>query len=162
MSLMNWVVLIAMYSQLAVGGDSIELSAVELPPVQQAGLASWYGDGAWHGDVTANGEAFDPMQYTCAHRSLPFDTMVLIENRANRRRVWCRINDRGPYGYVNDEGEWDFVVSSSPDKNWRGILDMSIATARALGTTEVGLQNVYLRYWTRNSPPNFHLAALNP
>ena len=161
MSLAELTLILALYSQIAPAAE-IEIPQLDLPPVQQTGMASWYGNGAWHGDITANGEDFDPHQFTCAHRSLPFDTMVLIENRANRRRVWCRINDRGPFGFTTDEGTWDFEVSNSPDRNWRGILDMSIATAEALGTMEVGLQSVHLRYWTRTLPTSFHLTVLNP
>lgn len=161
MSLAQWAIFVAMYSQLAAGAE-IDWPEPEVPPVQETGIASWYGDGAWHGDITANGERFDPYDYTCAHRNLPFDTMILIENRANRRRVWCRINDRGPYGIITEDGTWDYVVSSSPDKNWRGILDMSIATAEALGTTETGLQSVHIRYWNDSLPSSFHLASLNP
>lgn len=161
MSLAELTFLFAMYSQFATGTE-MDLPQPDLPPVQQTGVASWYGDGSWHGDVTANGEDFDPYDYTCAHRQLPFDTMILIENRANGRRVWCRINDRGPYGVTTEDGAWDYVVSSSPRFNWRGILDMSIATAEALGTTEVGLQSVNIRYWGDSLPSSFHLASLNP
>ncbi len=161
MSLIEWSLVFAMYTQLATGSD-FEFSEPDIPPVQQTGVASWYGDGSFHGDITANGEDFDPYDFTCAHRNLPFDTMVLIENRANNRRVWCRINDRGPFGITTEDGTWDFVVSSSHDKNWRGILDMSIATAEALGTLEVGLQSVHLRYWSESLPSSFHLASLNP
>ncbi len=161
MSIIEWTVIFAMYAQFAAGLD-VDFPEVEAPPVQETGLASWYGDGSWHGDITANGEDFDPQQYTCAHRNLPFNTLVLIENRANQRRTWCRINDRGPYGIIDEDGTWDFVVSSSRDKNWRGILDMSIATAEALGTTEVGLQSVHLRYWDRSPASGFHMASLNP
>lgn len=161
MSLAEITIVLALYSQMAAGVE-VDWPEIEMPPVQQTGVASWYGDGSWHGDTTANGEAFDPQQFTCAHRSLPFDTMLLIENRTNGRRVWCRINDRGPYGFTTDDGGWDFVVSNSPDKNWRGILDMSIATAEALGTIEVGMQSVHLRYWTRPRPADFHLTVLNP
>jgi len=32
-----------------------------------------------------------------AHRSLPFGTMVLVENLNNGRSVVVRINDRGPF-----------------------------------------------------------------
>jgi rare lipoprotein A (peptidoglycan hydrolase) len=161
MSVVKLMVLTAMLSHYQAG-ESFETPQVEIPPVQQVGLASWYGNGAWHGEITANGEKFDPSDFTCAHRSLPFDTMVLIENRANGRRVWCRINDRGPYGYKSDDGSWDFRVSSSSEINFRGILDMSVATAEALGTTQVGLQRVNLRYWPRRSEKPFDLAILNP
>ena len=161
MSLAEWTIILAMYAQVAAGAD-FDWPEFDVPPVQETGVASWYGDGSWHGDITANGEQFDPDEFTCAHRTLPFNTMILIENRANRRRAWCRINDRGPFGIITEDGSWDFVVSSSPDKNWRGILDMSRATAEALGTTEVGLQSVHIRYWDRSRGSTFHLASLNP
>ena len=161
MSLIEWSLVFALYTQLFTGSD-VDAPQPEVPPVQQTGIASWYGDGSWHGDITANGEDFDPHDFTCAHRNLPFDTMILIENRANDRRVWCRINDRGPYGITTEDGTWDYVVSSSQDENWRGILDMSIATAEALGTTEVGLQSVHIRYWSESLPSSFHLASLDP
>lgn len=161
MSLAEFSIVFALYSQMAVDAQ-IEWPEIDLPPIQQTGVASWYGDGAWHGEITANGEDFDPTQFTCAHRSLPFDTMVLVENRSNGRKVWCRINDRGPYGFTTEDGGWDFVVSNSPDKDWRGILDMSIATAEALGTIDKGMQSVHLRYWARPRRGSFHLTVLSP
>lgn len=161
MSVVKLMVLTAMAAQFQAEGD-VEMPQIEVPPVQQVGIASWYGNGAWHGDMTANGEDFDPSRFTCAHRWLPFNTVVLIENLSNDRRVWCRINDRGPYGLQTSDGNWTFKVSSSRDEDWRGILDMSIATAEELGTTQVGLQKVRLRYWAREEDARFDLAVLNP
>ncbi len=60
------------------------------------GYASWYGD-AFHGRKTANGELFDMNGLTCAHRSLPFGTMLVVTNTANSRTVTVRVNDRGPF-----------------------------------------------------------------
>jgi rare lipoprotein A len=34
---------------------------------------------------------------TCAHRSLPFGTVLLVTNLANGRQAKCTVNDRGPY-----------------------------------------------------------------
>jgi rare lipoprotein A len=34
---------------------------------------------------------------TAAHRSLPFGTVLSVENLKNGRRVMVRINDRGPF-----------------------------------------------------------------
>ena len=34
---------------------------------------------------------------TAAHRTLPFDTWVRVENLSNRKTVDVRINDRGPF-----------------------------------------------------------------
>lgn len=142
-------------------GESFEFPTIDAPPVQEIGLASWYGDGAWHGDITANGEIFDPSEFTCAHRTLPFDTVVLIFNRSNRKRVWCRINDRGPYGARLPDGTWHVRPNSQSEGSWRGLIDMSIAAATELGIMEVGLQKVELRYWTRNAGESFNLAAMD-
>ncbi|MQA04292.1 MAG: septal ring lytic transglycosylase RlpA family protein [Streptosporangiales bacterium] len=55
--------------------------------------ASYYNTGS----VTANGESFDPSELTAAHKTLPFNTMVRVINKANNESVVVRINDRGPY-----------------------------------------------------------------
>lgn len=47
--------------------------------------------------LTANGELFNPQEYTCAHRTLPFGTHVRILNPHNNKEVEARVNDRGPY-----------------------------------------------------------------
>ncbi|WNY66155.1 septal ring lytic transglycosylase RlpA family protein [Borreliella andersonii] len=60
------------------------------------GLASWYGE-AFHGKTTANGEKFDMMALTAAHKELPFNTTVRVTNLLNNRSVVVRINDRGPF-----------------------------------------------------------------
>jgi len=63
---------------------------------------------------------------TAAHRTLPFNTLVDVENMDNGRRVTVRINDRGP-----------FV---------RGrIIDLSRAGAEAIGMIGPGTANVRLR-----------------
>ena len=63
---------------------------------QLEGLASWYGQ-EYHGRLTASGEPFDMHDYTAAHRTLPFGTIVRVENLRNHRKVVVRINDRGPH-----------------------------------------------------------------
>lgn len=60
------------------------------------GVASWYGPD-FHGKATANGEIYNMNDLTAAHRTLPFNTIVLVENLENGRSVVVRINDRGPY-----------------------------------------------------------------
>ncbi len=161
MSLVKFAVLFTMYTQ-AQSEAPVTLPQLELPPISQRGRASWYGNGALHGAITANGERLDPEDQTCAHRTLPFDTMILIENPRSGLRAWCRVNDRGPYGALDAEGQWQIVVSSDPQVAHRGILDMTIATARALATTASGIQHVYLRYWQPAQPALFNLAAWTP
>ena len=60
------------------------------------GVASWYGE-EFAGRTTANGEIFDPMQFTAAHRTLPFGTVLDVTNPKTNQTVRVRINDRGPY-----------------------------------------------------------------
>lgn len=60
------------------------------------GIASWYGPN-FHGKLTANGERYNMNDYTAAHKTLPFNTMVRVDNVENGKSVVVRINDRGPY-----------------------------------------------------------------
>lgn len=60
------------------------------------GKASWYGP-YFHGRKTANGEIFNKNDLTAAHKTLPFNTRVLVTNLKNNKSVIVRINDRGPF-----------------------------------------------------------------
>lgn len=62
----------------------------------ESGKASWYGPG-FHGKKTASGETFDQREMTAAHKTLPFGTLVVVENLSNGRWLTVRINDRGPF-----------------------------------------------------------------
>jgi rare lipoprotein A len=55
--------------------------------------ASFYDEG----QLTANGENFNPAELTAAHKSLPFNSQVRVTNIANGKSVTVRINDRGPF-----------------------------------------------------------------
>jgi rare lipoprotein A len=98
------------------------------PPVPQMthGIASWYGE-EFAGRTTANGEIFDPMLLTAAHRTLPFGTIVDVTNPATGQTVRVRINDRGPFG------------------DSRKIIDVSHRAAERLGFTDMGSVRVELR-----------------
>lgn len=63
----------------------------------QAGFVAIY-DAEPGSNLTATGEAFDPLQLTAAHPTLPVPSYARITNLANGRMVVVRINDRGPYG----------------------------------------------------------------
>jgi rare lipoprotein A len=65
-------------------------------PTPQLVVASWYGK-EYHNRPTASGERFDMFQYTLAHKSLPFGTIVKLFNPENGRVSMGRINDRGPF-----------------------------------------------------------------
>jgi rare lipoprotein A len=47
--------------------------------------------------MTANGEIYDQMAFTAAHKKLSFGTLLKVTNTKNGRSVIVRINDRGPY-----------------------------------------------------------------
>lgn len=88
------------------------------------GTASYYAD-RFTGKRTASGEAYDPEDFTAAHRSLPFGTHVRVTDMQSRRSVIVRVNDRGPWG----KGR---------------IIDISRAAARELGLIRRGHGRVQL------------------
>jgi rare lipoprotein A len=70
-------------------------------------VASWYGE-QFHGRTTSSGEVYDMEGMTAAHRTLPFGTVVRVENLTNGRSTTLRINDRGPFvdGRIIDLSRW--------------------------------------------------------
>jgi rare lipoprotein A len=105
-----------------------------VPPVTDPneGVASWYGE-EFHGKATAAGEVFDMNGLTAAHPELPLGSWVEITNLRNGRSVVVRINDRGP----SIEGR---------------MLDVSKATAQALGFVGAGIAKVRIRVVPRPRP----------
>lgn len=65
--------------------------------VTPANGASCIASNYWQGQMTANGEVFNPSEMTAAHKTLPFNTRVKVTNPRNGKTVIVRINDRGPY-----------------------------------------------------------------
>ncbi|PLY05101.1 MAG: septal ring lytic transglycosylase RlpA family lipoprotein [Arcobacter sp.] len=62
----------------------------------QNGIASWYGPN-FHSKKTSNGEIYNMYADTAAHKTLPMNTMVRVDNKDNGKSVIVRINDRGPF-----------------------------------------------------------------
>jgi rare lipoprotein A (peptidoglycan hydrolase) len=81
------------------------------------GIASWYG-GKFHGRKTASGEVFDKHKLTCAHRTLPFGTEILVMNPATGKACTVTVTDRGPY-------------------HGKRVIDLSKAAAEKLGISGV-------------------------
>ena len=73
---------------------SINLFSLEL--YKSNVTASFYG-ADFHGKKTSNGELFNMNDLTCAHKSLPFDTILKVTNLENEKSVNVRVNDRGPF-----------------------------------------------------------------
>jgi rare lipoprotein A len=81
--------------------------------------ASFYEDG----QRTANGEVFNPNDFTAAHKTLAFNTRLRVTNTANGKSTIVRVNDRGP-----------FVVGR--------CLDLSRAAFAAIASVNSGVANV--------------------
>ncbi len=92
------------------------------------GIASWYGP-TFHGKPTASGEIYNQYGLTAAHPMLPMGTKIQVENLENGRRVWVRINDRGPYkkGRVLDLSE---VAADQLDMLQKGTAPVRITVLR--------------------------------
>ena len=97
------------------------ISAQQISP--DTGMASYYANG-FNGRTTSFGEKFNIMEFTGAHRKLPYNTIIKVSCLANLKSVIIRINDRGPH-----------------TKN--RILDLSPAAAKNLGILNRGISKVY-------------------
>jgi rare lipoprotein A len=98
------------------------------------GLASYYAE-PYHGRRTASGEVFDTYKaMTAAHRTLPFNTVVRVKNKANGKEVDVRINDRGP-----------FIAGR--------IIDLSVRAARAIDMLRPGVVLVKLKILSQGTVP---------
>lgn len=63
---------------------------------EEVGIASWYGMLYQH-HPTSNGERYDVVAMTAAHKTLPLPTYVEVTNLKNHRKVIVKVNDRGPF-----------------------------------------------------------------
>lgn len=64
--------------------------------IPDTGIASYYGK-EFHGRKTSSGKTYNMHDYTCAHRWLPFGSVVRIKNISNGKQVLVTVNDRGPW-----------------------------------------------------------------
>jgi rare lipoprotein A len=88
----------------------------------QSGKASYYARN-FNGRRTASGERLHRDSLTCAHRSYPFGTRLLVTNVLNGQQVVVRVNDRGPFRKER-------------------IIDLSWAAAKAIGMIAQGIAPV--------------------
>jgi rare lipoprotein A len=107
--------LVAAAAGLTQGGAFAQM------PARFSGLASVYSED--YSGQTANGEQYDPQQFTAAHPTLPFGTLLRVSDPCNEHSVTVVINDRGP-----------FIAGR--------VLDLSLAAAKALGMIDRGLMIV--------------------
>ena len=117
--LLRWMVLTALFTIHC----SLLTSPVRAQSLQK-GKASFYAK-RFHGRKTASGERLHPDSMTCAHRSYPFGTLLMVYNPANGRSVHVRVTDRGPYV----QGR---------------IIDLSWSAAKKLGIIGQGIATVFV------------------
>ena len=89
-------------------------SAADTAP-DECGVASIYSTVS---EETASGEDTQAENFTAAHRSLPFGTLVHISNQDNGLSTVVRITDRGPFAHGR-------------------VIDLSQIAARALAMTDL-------------------------
>ena len=120
------IMALALPSAAAARGPASSQPPIVAPPEEPKAdssvspvIASFYGrKGERLNRHTANGEVFNPLALTAAHRTLPFGTLLQVTYRGET--VVVRINDRGP-------------------AQWTGrSLDLSYGAARKLGLVAAG------------------------
>ncbi len=86
------------------------------------GNATYYAH-RFHGRRTSSGERYHKDSMTCAHRTLPFGTLLKVRNVRNGKEVVVRVTDRGPF-------------------RRNAILDLSYAAAKQIGMIHHGIVKV--------------------
>ncbi|MBF6627097.1 MAG: septal ring lytic transglycosylase RlpA family protein [Proteiniphilum sp.] len=89
---------------------------------QLSGKASYYAH-RFHGRRMSDGAPYHKDSLTCAHRTLPFGTLLEVRNPRNNKTVVVKVTDRGPY--IRNR-----------------IIDLSYAAAKELGIVHMGVAHV--------------------
>lgn len=112
--------------------EDLEFVATHRPILRQYGLASWY-TARYAGRKTANGQVYDASAMTVAHRTLPMGSLVVVTNLDTGKSSAMRVTDRGPFV----EGR---------------IVDLTVASAKAIGVYREGLAHVRLDVYEAPKP----------
>lgn len=117
-----------------VSQEDLEYVATHAPILSEIGVASWY-TAPYKGRKAANGEVFDDNALTAAHRTLPMGSLIVVTNLKTGQSSAMRISDRGPF--VADR-----------------MIDLTIASAKAVGVYQAGLARVRLDVYQTPKPIN--------
>ncbi len=98
----------------------------------QTGVASWYGP-PYDRHLGANGQIFDQNMLSAAHRELPLGSLLRVTNLRTGQSSVMRVTDRGP-----------FVP--------RRVLDLSVASAKAVGVWLPGTATVQIEVFNAPKP----------
>ncbi len=98
----------------------------------QTGTASWYGP-PYDRHRGANGEIFDQNHLSAAHRELPLGSLLRVTNPRTGQSSVMRVTDRGPF---------------VPGR----VLDLSLASAKAIGVWAPGTATVQIEVFSAPKP----------
>jgi len=98
----------------------------------EVGKASWYGP-PYNRRRGANGQIYDQEAMTAAHRTLPMNSLLRVTNLQTGQSAIMRVTDRGPF---------------VPDR----VLDLSLASARAVGVYQPGTAQVRIDVYETPAP----------
>ncbi len=88
------------------------------------GMASWYG-APFHGRRSSDGSRYNKEEFTAAHLTYPFGTLVKVTNLRTSKSCVVKITDRGPYAHGR-------------------IIDLSQKAAEEIGMIHSGVAKVKL------------------
>jgi len=115
--------------------------------------ASRYGgpkDGRWGGAALAAApdHHIEAGMHVCAHRTLKFGTILVVQSVRTRRTTLCRVMDRGPYGAIDANGVWHVEIRLQPGSRRRGDLDLAFTAYNAIGLKGIAP----VRFWEAYAP----------
>lgn len=93
------------------------------------GKATYYSN-KLHGRHTSDGGIYDKNGLTCAHRTLPFGTMLKVTSKKNGKSVIVKVTDRGPWSkrFVID---LSWAAAQQLEMIRSGVIDVEIEVVEA-------------------------------
>lgn len=88
-----FIVLIILCTVLVACGPRLHVRHPVAPGDTYYSWITWYGDD-FKGKTMANGEPYDPQQFTCAADGFPFGTMLEVSDLDSGKLVVARVTDR--------------------------------------------------------------------
>lgn len=117
-----------------VSDEDLQFVATHRPILSEVGYATWY-TAPYKGRRAANGQVFDDNSLTAAQRTLPMGTLIVVTNLKTGQSSAMHISDRGPF--VGDR-----------------MIDLTIASAKAVGVYRAGLVEVRMDVYQTPKPIN--------
>ncbi|WP_044173788.1 septal ring lytic transglycosylase RlpA family protein [Flectobacillus major] len=119
----------------------ISLAVLAKDETSFQGKASFYAK-KFNGRRTTSGERYKNNDFTAAHRSLPFGTLLEVTNKSNGKTAIVRVNDRGPH-------------------RKKIALDLSYAAAKKIGIVRKGIGTVVFKVVSEQNIDDSMVARAN-